>query len=104
MAKAELRIAARRVSHVVYAPRGNAREPTHVFAPKSFGRQRARRLSCSALRERSLVAVSRFEHDERRVEGRDLLIFENCTEKNFHVPNMKAGPFAYFRARADANS
>jgi hypothetical protein len=46
---------------------------------------------------------SRFEQLRSMPRRHDLLIVENCIEKNFHVSNMRAVR-AHFRVRADAIS
>jgi hypothetical protein len=55
-------------------------------------------LHCSALREWTSGRSFRFNAIPARMRTitpdreSSPLIFENCIEKNFHVPNMKSGP------------
>jgi hypothetical protein len=62
-------------------------------------------MHCSALRERTSGPVRVFNKIATGCPRfTSLSILENCTEKNFHVSNMKAGLNAYFRARSDVIS
>ena len=95
-----------------YLVSGSRRETTNRTFVREWSsddepaRENEHRLHCSALRERPSGFVRVFSQKIATKNPRftSLSILENCTEKNFHVPNMKAGLNAYFRARSDVIS